>query len=145
MRTLISNTLGGEGEDMVKYYPKNFIPVNGGGEPLMHFVLRCLFCKAVYEKNREYRTREGELLVESEKRFFEKMKHSGDVYDPVTKILYEIQRNAEEIRGKKGIFYRSREIEFIKFISPDGLTEAEEFEELLERVWEEIQDCVIIE
>ena len=129
----------------MKYFPKNFIPVNGGGESLLHFVLRCLFCKAVYEKNREYTTRIGEVLVESEKRFFEKMKHRGDVYDPITKVLYEIQRNAEEIRTKKGVFSRSREIEFIKFINPDGLEEAVEFEELLERVWKEIQKCLIIE
>ena len=107
--------MSGEGEDMVRYYPKNFIPVNGGGESLVHFVLRCLFCKAVYERNREYRKVRRELLVESEKRFFEKMKH------------------------------RSREIEFIKFIDPDGLTEAEEFEELLESVWREIQNCIIVE
>ncbi|MBU7045078.1 MAG: hypothetical protein HXS54_01465 [Theionarchaea archaeon] len=130
---------------MVKYYPKNFIPVNGGGESLMHFILRCLFCKAVYEKNREYRTRVGELLVESEKMFFEKMKHRGDVYDPKTRVLYEIQKNSEEIRTKKGIFYRSKDIEFIKFINPEGFSSSEEFQELLESIWKEIQKCVIIE
>jgi hypothetical protein len=36
-----------------------------------------LFSKAVYEKNREFRKRPGENLVESEKQFFEKLKHRG--------------------------------------------------------------------
>jgi len=89
---------------MVKYYPKNYIPVNGGGESLFHFILRCLFCKAIYEKNREFREAPGQVLVESEKRFLEKMKHKGDVFDPFTKVLYEIQRDSKEIRSKKGIF-----------------------------------------
>ena len=111
----------------------------------MHFILRCLFCKAVYEKNREYRTRVGELLVESEKMFFEKMKHRGDVYDPMTKVLYEIQKNPEKIRFKKGVFYRNKDIEFIKFINPEGFPDSEKFKKLLESIWEEIQKCVIIE
>ena len=127
---------------MVKYYPKNFIPVHGGGESLFHFILRCLFCKAVYEKNRVHREKPGQLLVESEKRFFEKMKHRGDVYDPFTKVLYEIQKNSEEIRIKKGIFYRSKEVDFIKFINPAGFSDAEDFEKMLNDIWEEIQGAI---
>jgi len=80
--------------------------------------------------------------VESEKRFFEKMKHRGDVFDPFTKVLYEIQRDSKEIRSKKGIFYRSREIEFIKFINPSGFTDSESFEVLLAQIWEEIQGVI---
>ena len=127
---------------MVKYYPKNYIPVNGGGESLFHFILRCLFCKCIYEKNRELREIPGQVLVESEKRFFEKMKHRGDVFDPFTKVLYEIQRDSKEIRSKKGVFYRSREIEFIKFINPSGFSNAESFEVLLVQIWEEIQGVI---
>jgi len=32
--------------------------------------MRKIVCKAVYEKNREFREKPGQVLVESEKRFF---------------------------------------------------------------------------
>ena len=127
--------------DFLKPFPKNYIPVNGGGESLFHFVLRCLFSKAVYEKNREFRKRRGENLVESEKQFFEKMKHRGDVYDPFTKVLYEIQRDAKGIE-KKGIFYKSKDVELIKFINPDGFPDSDQFEGILTEIFKEVQRCV---
>ncbi len=114
----------------MKYYPKDFIPIHGGGESLFHFVLRCLFCKALYEKNNELREKSSQVLVESEKEFFPNKKFRGDVFDPFTKVLYEIQRDLTEIRKKKRIFYKSSEIEFIKFINPAGFTDSEEFEGL---------------
>lgn len=126
----------------MKPIPKNFIPVNGRGESLFHFILRCLFSKAVYEKNREFRKRPGENLVESEKQFFEKMKHRGDIFDPITKVLYEIQRDAAEIQKKKGIFNRSKDIELIKFINPEGFPESDQFEGLLEEIFKEVKRCV---
>ena len=126
----------------MKAFPKNFIPVHGGGESLFHFVLRCLLSKAVYEKNREFRKRPGENLVESEKQFFEKLKHRGDVYDPFTKVLYEIQRDAKKIKKKQGIFYRSKDVELVKFINPDGFCESDQFEGILTEMWEEINRCV---
>ena len=126
----------------MKAFPKNYIPVNGGGESLFHFVLRCLFSKAVYEKNREFRKRPWENLVESEKQFFEKLKHRGDVYDPFTKVLYEIQRDATEIKKKKDIFYKSKDIELIKFINPEGFPDSMVFEGILAEIWEEVRRCV---
>ena len=112
----------------------NYIPLHGGRESLFHFVLRCLFSKAVYEKNIELREKSSQVLVEGEKEFFENKKFRGDVFDPFTKVLYEIQRDWREIRKKKRIFYKCEEIELIKFINPEGFTDSEEFEEFL---WED--------
>jgi hypothetical protein len=116
--------------------------VQGGGESLFHFVLRCLFSKAVYEKNREFRKRPGENLVESEKQFFEKLKHRGDVYDPFTRVLYEIQRDAKEIKKKKGVFYRSKDVDLVKFINPEVFPDSDQFEGILAEIFKEINRCV---
>ena len=126
----------------MKYYPKNYIPIHGGGESLFHFVLRCLFCKAVYEKNIELREKSSQVLVESEKEFFENKKFRGDVFDPFTSVLYEIQRDWRVIRKKKRIFYKNSEIEFIKFINPAGFKDSEEFEGLLTQIWEELSGVI---
>lgn len=80
-----------------------------------------LFCKHIYEKNIELREKSSQVLVESEKEFFENKKFRGDVFDPSTNVLYEIQRDWREIRKKKKIFYKSSEIELVKFINPEGL------------------------
>jgi len=129
---------------MVKYYPRNYIPIYGGGESLLHFILRCLFCRALYIKNLELREKDNQVLFESEKEFFPNKKYRGDVFDPFTKVLYEIQRDSKEIRKKKRIFNRSSEIEFVKFINPLGFSKAEEFEGLLEDIWDEVQGVIEI-
>ena len=112
------------------------------GESRYFTLFYYLFSKAVYEKNREFRKRPWENLVESEKQFFEKLKHRGDVYDPFAKVLYEIQRDAKGIEKKKGIFYKSKDVELIKFINPDGFPDSGQFEEILTKMWEEIYQCV---
>ncbi len=127
---------------MVKYYPKNYIPIYGGGESLLYFILRCLFCRALYVKNLELRENDNQVLFESEKEFFSDKKYRWDVFDPFTKVLYEIQRDSKEIRRKKRIFNRSSEIEFVKFINPLGFTKAQEFERLLMKTWDELQGVV---
>ena len=90
-------------------------------------------------KNREVRKRPWENLVESEKQFFEKMKHRGDVFDPFTKVLYEIQRDAKGIEKKRGIFYKSKDIELVKFINPDGFPDSDQFEGILTEIFKEVQ------
>lgn len=57
-----------------------------------------------------------------------------------TGVLYEIQNDWKEIRKKKQIFYRSSEVEFIKFINPSGFSE--EFQRLLTEIWWEIQGVI---
>jgi hypothetical protein len=57
-------------------------------------------------------------------------------------VLYEIQRDATEIRKKKGIFYRSKDIELVKFINPDVFPDSDQFEGILAEMWEEINRCV---
>ncbi|MBU7028634.1 MAG: hypothetical protein HXS48_16990 [Theionarchaea archaeon] len=126
---------------MVKYYPKNYIPIYGGGESLLHFILRCLFCRALYIKNLEPRENDNQVLFESEKEFFSNKRYRGDVFDPFTCVLYEIQRDSKEIRKKK-IFNRSSEIEFVKFINSLGFTKAQEFEGLLEDIWDEVEGVI---
>ena len=59
--------------------------------------------------------------------FLENKKFRGVVFDPFTSVLYEIQGNWREIRKKKRIFYKSTEIELIKFINPEGFTGSEEW------------------
>jgi len=128
----------------VKYFPKKYIPIYGGGESLLHFILRCLFCRALYVKNLELRENDNQVLFESEKEFFSHKKYRGDVFDPFTKVLYEIQRDSKEIRKKKRIFNRSSEIEFVKFINPLGFSKTEEFEGLLAQIWEELSGVIEI-
>lgn len=113
-----------------------------GGESLFHFVLRCLFCKAVYEKNIELKERSGQILVESEREFFQNKKYRGDVFDPFTNVLYEIQKDWKGIRRKKKIFYKISDITFIKFINPLGFSSAREFEGLLVQIWGEIERVI---
>ncbi|KYK35289.1 MAG: hypothetical protein AYK19_22480 [Theionarchaea archaeon DG-70-1] len=109
---------------------------------LLHFIIRCLFCRAFYIKNLELRENDNQVLFESEKEFFSDKKYRGDVFDPFTCVLYEIQRDSKEIRKKKRIFNRSSEIEFVKFINPLGFSKAEEFEGLLTEIWDEIQGVI---
>ncbi|MBU7027100.1 MAG: hypothetical protein HXS48_09160 [Theionarchaea archaeon] len=66
------------------------------------------------------------------------------MFDPFTKVLYEIQRDSKEIRKKKRIFNRSSEIEFVKFINPLGFSKTEEFEGLLAQIWEELSGVIEI-
>ena len=87
-------------------------------ESLISLCFTLFVFKSCLWKNREFRKRSWENLVESEKQFFEKLKHRGDVYDPFTKVLYEIQRDAKAIEKKKGIFYKSKDVELIKFNKP---------------------------
>lgn len=51
-----------KGEKVVKYYPKNYIPLHGGGESLFHFVLGCLFCKHIYEENVGIRDKSNQVF-----------------------------------------------------------------------------------
>jgi len=81
-------------------------------------------------------------LVESEKEFFQNKKFRGSVYDPFTRVLYEIQKDSKEIRRKKKIFYKSSDITFIKFINPFGFSDARELEILLTQIWGELQGVI---
>ena len=93
-------------------------------------------------KNLELRENDGQVLFESEKEFFSDRKYRGDVFDPFTCVLYEIQRDWREIRKKKRIFYKCSDIELVKFINPEGFKDSAEFEGLLAQIWEELSGVI---
>ena len=57
-------------------------------------------------------------------------------------MLYEIQRDATEIKKKKGIFYRSKDVELVKFINPEAFPDSDQFEGILAEIFKEINRCV---
>lgn len=133
------------GRLLVTYFPQNYIPLYGGGEDILHFILRCMVARAVYLKNGKIKKWAGQKRVESEKLFFENEKVRGDVFDPFEKILYEIEKDTKHINEKRKTFFRSSEVERVYFIVPYeyfDLSEVSEFEYSLSQIWKKVFDLV---
>lgn len=112
---------------MPTYFPRNYIPLPRGGEEVIHFLTRCLVAYYVFKKNGGEKDWTGQRVVESEKHILRNRRFRADVYDPFTKLVFEVETRANSQKFKKKVkaYEYSGDVKGVKLICTPWLLDAQ--------------------